>query len=193
MITSVDRDDLQDLGAGHFAECIAKIKQVHPSTLIEVLIPDFQGKKELISHVIKAGPNVIAHNIEAVREITPSVRDYRATYGQSLAVLSLIKEMEPNIMTKSSIIVGFGETKEQVLQTLRDLRDANVDIVTIGQYLKPKTKHLPVKEWVTPATFDFYKQEALKLGFKFCASGPLVRSSYKAGELFVNHVLKRKS
>lgn len=193
VITSVDRDDLPDQGAGHFAACIEEIKRAHASTLIEALIPDFQGNKELLKKIVDAKPAVIAHNIEAVRELTPNVRDRRASYDQSLSVLGNIKKIDPNMTTKSSIIVGFGETKEQVLMTLQDLRDVGVDIVTLGQYLKPKTKHLPVAEWVTPETFDFYKQEAMKMGFKFCAAGPLVRSSYKAGELFVKNILGSKN
>lgn len=193
VITSVDRDDLPDQGAGHFATCIEEIKRAHASTLIEALIPDFQGNKELLKKIVDAKPAVIAHNIEAVRELTPNVRDRRASYDQSLSVLGNIKKIDPNMITKSSIIVGFGETKEQVLMTLQDLRDVGVDIVTLGQYLKPKTKHLPVAEWVTPETFDFYKQEAMKMGFKFCAAGPLVRSSYKAGELFVKNILGSKN
>ncbi len=189
VITSVDRDDLPDQGAGHFASCIREIKRVRPSTLVEVLIPDFQGNKELIDMIVRAKPEVIAHNIETVRRLTPKIRDRRAGYDQSLSVLKHIKRAALPIITKSSIIVGFGETREQVLETMRDLRNVGVDIVTIGQYLKPRTKHLPVKEWVHPSTFAFYKHEAMKMGFKFCAAGPLVRSSYKAGELFVKHIL----
>lgn len=193
VVTSVDRDDLPDQGAGHFAACIKEIKHAHPKCLIEVLIPDFQGKKELIQKIVDAKPDVIAQNIETVRELTHEVRDQRAGYEQTLSVLENIKKMDPDMITKSSIIVGFGETEEQVLQTMKDLREVGVDIVTLGQYLKPKTKHLPVAEWVTPKTFDFYKSEALKMGFKFCAAGPFVRSSYKAGELFMKNILGSKN
>lgn len=190
VVTSVDRDDLPDQGAGHFASCIKEIKRARPSTLVEVLIPDFCGKQELIAMIIDAKPDVIAHNIETVRELSPNIRDRRAGYGQSLSVLGQVKHAMPSIITKSSIIVGFGETRDEVLETMRDLRAAGVDIVTLGQYLKPRTKHLPAKEWVHPDTFAFYQQEALKMGFKFCAAGPFVRSSYKAGELFVKNILE---
>lgn len=191
VLTSVDRDDLPDQGSNHFAECIREIKKMHPDTIVEVLIPDFRGDETAIKTIMDAGPEVIAHNLETVKELQTKVRDRRANYEQSLKVLRTVKEINKKIFTKSSIMLGLGETEEQVLQALKDLRENNADIVTFGQYLRPSGWHLKVEEYVHPDKFEWYKQKALELGFAYCASGPFVRSSYRAGELFVKNVLKR--
>ncbi|MEM0321036.1 MAG: lipoyl synthase, partial [Thermoprotei archaeon] len=153
VITSVDRDDLEDGGASHFAACIREIKRLNPSIYIEVLIPDFRGAVEALKRVVEAKPHVIAHNIETVRRLTPTVRDPRAGYDQSLGVLETIKKLDGGIYTKSSIMVGLGETREEVVATMVDLRNVGVDFLTIGQYLQPSKGHLPVKEYVHPDTF----------------------------------------
>ncbi|QQG40084.1 MAG: lipoyl synthase [Candidatus Aenigmatarchaeota archaeon] len=191
VITSVDRDDLKDQGSAHFAACIRAVKALAPEMLVEVLTPDFRGDRECIRTVVEANPNVYAHNIETVRRLQSTARDKRAGYEQSLGVLRYIKDLNPKIYTKSSIIVGFGETQEEVLQTMDDLRASRVDILTIGQYLRPSEWHLPVTEYVKPEVFELYKQEALRRGFLFVAAGPFVRSSYKAGELFIKHALQK--
>jgi lipoyl synthase len=188
VVTSVNRDDLQDQGSQHFAKCITALKNA--DILVEVLIPDFKGDLECLKKVIAAKPNVIAHNIETIERLQSSVRDPRANYIQSLNLLSNVKKLDSSIYTKSSIMVGLGETQDEVVKTLEDLRKNNVDIVTLGQYLQPSPKHLPVKSYITPKVFSDYKQKAEFLGFLFCASGPLVRSSYKAGELFIRNILK---
>jgi len=191
VVTSVNRDDLKDQGAGHFAACIREIKRQHPDCLVEVLIPDFRGSRECVQQIIDAKPDVIAHNIETTRVLTPNVRDPRAKYDQSLAVLKAIKGMDPRIFTKSSIMVGLGETDEDVMQTMNDLRAVGVSIFTIGQYLRPSDRHLPVVEYVHPSVFEKYKHIGEELGFAFVAAGPFVRSSYRAGELFVKHILEK--
>ena len=190
VITSVDRDDLEDQGSGHFADCIKKIKEEIPEMLVEVLIPDFRGEKRLIKKIIDANPDVIAHNIETVKRLQRNVRDPRANYEQSLSVLAYVKEVNPKIFTKSSIMAGLGENDEEVIEVMRDLRRINVDILTLGQYLMPSKNHIEVKDYIHPKKFDFYKEKALKLGFLYVASGPFVRSSYRAGELFVKNVIR---
>lgn len=191
VLTSVDRDDLPDQGADHFSECIRQIKNHHPDTIVEVLIPDFRGDETAIKTIVNANPEVIAHNLETVRELQGKVRDHRANYDQSLKVLKTVKKINSKIFTKSSLMLGLGETEEQVLQAMKDLREIDVDIITFGQYLRPSGWHLKVEEYVRPEKFEWYKQKALELGFAYCAAGPFVRSSYKAGELFVKNVLKR--
>ena len=191
VITSVDRDDLKDQGAGHFANCIAEIKKVNKDIIIEVLIPDFRGNVDLIKTIVEARPNVIAHNIETVERLQKKIRDPRANYRQSLFVLETVKEMNPKIFTKSSIILGLGEKEEEVVQTMKDLREINVDILTLGQYLRPSSLHLSVEEYVHPDTFDKLKKKAETLGFLYCAAGPFVRSSYRAGEFFVKSMLRK--
>jgi len=185
VLTSVNRDDLPDQGASHFAACIRAIRKAAPNTLIEVLIPDFCGRPELIVEVVDAKPDVIAHNIECVQRMTPKVRDPRAGYDQTLSVLSFIRQWHPTGLTKSSIMVGVGETKEEVIQTMRDLRNVETDFLTIGQYLQPTTRHLKLVEYIHPDTFEHYREIGESMGFKYVASGPLVRSSYKAGEFFI--------
>jgi lipoyl synthase len=191
VITSVDRDDLPDGGADHFARVIGRCKADHPGLLVEVLTPDFQGDEAALRRVLDSAPDVVAHNIETVRRLTPGVRDRRATYDQSLRVLSMYKSLGARF-TKTSIMLGLGETEEEVRQTLGDLRAAGVDIVTFGQYLRPtqEARHLPVTEFVPPAQFAKYQQMAQSMGFLYVASGPLVRSSYKAGELFLEGMIR---
>lgn len=184
VITSVDRDDLPDGGARIFAETVRQVKRLSPGTIVEVLIPDFQGDPDALSFVVKAKPHVLGQNIETVRRLTHVVRDKRAGYEQTLAVLKSTKEMDPEIYTKSSMILGLGERKEEVIETLRDLHAAKVDFLALGQYLRPtgKKRHYPVMEYITPEQFTEYKEIGLSTGFLYVASGPLVRSSYKAWE-----------
>ena len=191
VITSVDRDDLPDRGAAHFAAVIAQCKQDHPDLLVEVLTPDFAGNPGATATILAAKPDVVAHNIESVRRLTPLVRDRRAAYDQSLDVLRNYKR-DGAKHTKTSIMVGFGEREEEVEETLRDLREAGVDIVTFGQYLRPtqEARHLPVTEFVHPTQFAKYQAMAQRMGFLYVASGPLVRSSYKAGELFLEGLIR---
>jgi lipoyl synthase len=184
VVTSVDRDDLPDGGAAHFAEAVVRLKEL-PGLLVEVLTPDFRGDPEAVRVVGRAGPDVFANNLETVRRLTPVVRDARAGYDQTLAVLAQMKREFPAVFTKSSIMVGLGEAEAEVEEALRDLRAAGVDIVTFGQYLRPSAWHLPVAEWITPERFGAYQRMGEAHGFRYVASGPLVRSSYRAGELFL--------
>lgn len=194
VITCVDRDDLPDGGAGHFAQVIQAIQAASPECMIEVLTSDYQGRRQDIATVLAAAPDVFAHNIETIERLTPRVRDPRASYHQSLAVLALAKEMEPQRITKSSIMLGLGETRDEILQAMADLRTACVDVVTLGQYLQPTTKHLKVEEYITPEAFDELGERAREMGFLYVASGPMVRSSYKAGEYFLaNHLAKKRA
>jgi lipoic acid synthetase len=184
VITSVDRDDLPDGGAEIFAETVRQIKTKSPRTKVEVLTPDFRGNRDQIARVALAKPDVFGQNVETVRRLTHTVRDRRAGYDQSLNVLRMVKEIDPTRKTKSSILVGFGETPDEVIETMRDLRAAQVDLLAIGQYLQPTQikRHFPLVEYVTPEQFARYKEIGLQLGFQYVASGPLVRSSYKAWE-----------
>jgi lipoic acid synthetase len=190
VITSVDRDDLPDQGSSHFAACIREVKRVAPNTMVEVLIPDFRGHPGLLLTVVDAEPSVIAHNLETIARLTPTVRDPRAGYRQSLDVLAAIKQMDPARFTKSSLMVGLGETEDEIVEAMRDLRGVGVDFLTLGQYLQPTKKHLAVASFVTPDQFRAYEQIGLELGFAYVASGPLVRSSYKAGEYFIRDFLQ---
>lgn len=183
VITSVDRDDLEDLGASHWTKTLLKIKEINPETTIEALIPDFQGKKELISQVISARPDILSHNMETVRRISPMVRSV-AKYDTSLKVIKLISES--GITAKSGIMVGLGESKDEVLQTMDDLLEAGCKRLTIGQYLQPTHKHYPVAEYITPEQFCEYKTIGEKKGFQTVESGPLVRSSYHAEKHIVH-------
>jgi len=190
VLTSVDRDDLPDQGATHFAETIREIKRRDSTILVEVLIPDFQGEPELVRKIIDAEPDVIAHNVETVERLQWPVRDRRAGYEQSLSVLRQAAT-ESDAHTKTSLMLGVGEYHHEVYQTLRDLRAAGVDIVTFGQYLQPSRSHLEVSDFVHPDVFDTWQQVAEEeLDFAYCASGPMVRSSYRAGELFVESLLR---
>jgi len=192
VVTSVDRDDLPLQGAQHFADCVEAVKEVSPKTRVEILHPDFRGDTALIDIVANSGADVLAHNIEVVRSLQKRVRDGRCGYEQSLAVLARCKETAPERFTKSSIMVGLGETEDEVVETMRDLRAAGVDFLTLGQYLRPSKKHIAVQEWVEPAQFARYEQLGKELGFLYVASGPLVRSSYKAAEFFINNLLKAR-
>ncbi|PPQ70968.1 hypothetical protein CVT26_014234 [Gymnopilus dilepis] len=191
VLTSVDRDDLVDGGAHHFAETISKIKQKAPHILVEALTGDFAGALEHVSLVAKSGLDVYAHNIETVEALTPYVRDRRATFRQSLKVLEHAKKEGVQI-TKTSIMLGVGETSEQVLAALKELRAVDVDVVTFGQYMRPTKRHMKVDRYVEPLEFNQWKTVAEDLGFLYVASGPLVRSSYKAGEYYIENVLRKR-
>lgn len=178
VVTSVDRDDIKDMGSIIWAETVNAIRRISPNTTLETLIPDFQGNKRNIDRIIAVAPEVISHNVETVRRLTRKVR-VQAKYDTSLEVLKYLKHQGIN-RTKSGIMLGLGEEEQEVLETLRDLRKASVDVVTIGQYLQPSKKHLPVQSFITPETFKKYETFALDAGFRHVESGPLVRSSYKA-------------
>lgn len=194
VLTSVDRDDYPDGGAEHLANCILAVKRVHPDIMIEILIPDFQGDTSALDKIIAAKPDVIAHNIETIERLQRKVRDKRANYMQSMQVLEYIKDTAPQIFTKSSIMVGLSEKYEEVITTMKDLRKVDVDFLTVGQYMRPTLRHLSVREYVDPAVFDQYERDGLAMGFKYVASGPLVRSSYRAGEFFITkHIENTRS
>ena len=192
VLTSVDRDDLPDQGSLHFKSVIEKLKEKDPNLLVEALTPDFQGKQELIHAVATSGLDVYAHNIETVERLTKRVRDRRADYHQSLGVLEYVNSLDTGCLTKTSIMLGLSETDEDIRATLQDLRNVDVDVVTFGQYLQPTKRHLAVKEYVTPEKFQEWQVEAEAMGFKYVASGPLVRSSYKAGEFFLKNLLEEQ-
>jgi lipoic acid synthetase len=182
VITAVARDDLKDGGAEHFRLTIEKVRELNPGIVIEVLVPDFLDNDVCIENVLAANPHIYNHNLETVRRLTPEVR-HRATYDRSLSVLAKAKAMRGDrIYTKSGLMLGLGEREEEVLQAMRDLRAANCDILTLGQYLQPSLKHLPVIEFITPEKFAEYKRHAETMGFVHVASGPMVRSSYHADE-----------
>ena len=190
VLTAVDRDDLEDGGAAHFAETIRAIKRHDPGILIEALIPDFRGDIEAVERVLGAGAEVVAHNVETVDRLQWPVRDRRAGYEQSLSVLERIAS-EPDVYAKTSLMLGVGEYDHEVYRTLSDLRAVGVDIVTFGQYLQPSRSHLEVFEYVHPDVFDVWKAVAEEeFGFLYCASGPMVRSSFRAGELFVEALIR---
>ena len=189
VVTSVTRDDLPDGGAAHWAECVRAIRAENPDVTIELLIPDLDAKPDLLDTVIASGPDIIGHNIETTEQLTPLVRS-RARYRTSLDVLRYLSEK--GAVAKSGLMVGLGESDEEVLQTLRDLHAAGVEIVTLGQYLRPTLEHHPVAAYITPEKFDWYRQQALDMGFSYCASGPMVRSSYLADEALGSVRLKRQ-
>ncbi|MUW14111.1 lipoyl synthase [Halorubrum sp. CBA1125] len=190
VLTSVDRDDLADGGSAHFAETIREIKRRDPEILVETLIPDFGGEPDAIDRIVDADPDVIAHNVETVERLQWPVRDRRAGYEQSLAVLDRV-DRESDVHTKTSLMLGVGEYGHEVYRTLGDLREVGVDVVTFGQYLRPSRSHLDVFEYVHPDVFETWRAVAEEeFGFLYCASGPMVRSSYKAGELFVEALLR---
>lgn len=184
--------DLPDGGSRHIGSCITEIKNMSPKIFVECLAPDFRGDTECIKNVAVSGLDVYAHNIETVEKLTPFVRDRRAHYRQSLKCLENVKNIKPTLITKSSIMLGLGETDEQVEQTMKDLREVGVDCLTLGQYMQPTTKHLKVIEYVTPEKFKHWEEKGKELGFLYTASGPLVRSSYKAGEFFITSILKNR-
>ncbi|XP_076031539.1 lipoyl synthase, mitochondrial isoform X2 [Oratosquilla oratoria] len=192
VLTSVDRDDMADGGAAHFAETVKELKRRNPEILVECLVPDFSGKEDCVEMVASSGLDVYAHNIETVEELTWLVRDPRAKYRQSLAALEHAKKAKQDLITKSSIMLGLGETDEQVLQTMKDLRTSGVDCVTLGQYMQPTKRHLKVVEYITPDKYKHWEDVGNELGFTYTASGALVRSSYRAGEFFLKSLLHEK-
>jgi lipoic acid synthetase len=192
VLTMVDRDDLSDGGASVVAQTVEELRRASPDMLVEVLTGDFAGRTASIDRVLEARPDVFAHNIETVERLTPTVRDRRATYMQSLDVLRYAKRAAPTGITKSSIMLGLGEQDEEVRQAMADLRDAGVDILTFGQYLQPTRRHLAVESFVAPEKYDAWRDEALAMGFLYCAAGPLVRSSYRAGEFFIEATLRQR-
>ena len=189
VITSVDRDDLEDGGAGIFASTIRETRRRCPELIIETLIPDFRGDIHALKKVVDAAPQVIGQNIETVKRLTRYARDRRSSYEQTLAVLANVKTLDPSIYTKSAILLGLGETAAEMLATMQDLRARDVDILTLGQYLQPTRKHVPVAEFLHPDRFRDYEQQGMQLGFRYVAAGPMVRSSYKAAEFFVEKLL----
>jgi lipoic acid synthetase len=190
VMTMVDRDDLLDGGASHVARTVTRLRELRPDILIETLLGDFGGHMDYVDVTADARPHVWAHNIEVVKRLQRSIRDVRCSYETSLGVLKRVKDRDASHVTKSSIMVGIGEADDEVLETLADLRKAGVDIVTLGQYLRPSQKHAAVDRYVTPETFESYAEAARGMGFAFVASGPLVRSSYKAAEVFVRSILR---
>ena len=194
VITTVCRDDLEDQGAAHAAACVAAVKARLPGMLLEVLLQDFSGDEALLARVLGAGPDVVAHNLETVERLSPAVRDARASYRQSLAVLAAAKRLRPASPTKSSLMLGLGETEGELVAALKDLRAVGTEIVTLGQYLRPSGagRNLPVAEFVEPERFERYGALAKELGFLYAASGPFVRSSYRAGELFLKGLLEKR-
>lgn len=191
VLTSVDRDDLADGGASHFANTIQAIRQSDANVIVEVLIPDFLGDLNSLKKIIDARPDVVAHNVETTERLTSKVRDRRAGYKQSVRVLKGIKELDPSVYSKSSIMLGLGETEDDLIKTVRDLREANVDILTLGQYLRPSKRHIPVEEYVSPDKFRYYQRMAEELEFLYVASGPFVRSSFRAGEFFLEAMIRQ--
>ncbi len=190
VITSVDRDDLGDQGASHFSACVAAVKAENPALLVEILIPDFRGEEDCLAIVARSGAEVLAHNLETIRRLTPTVRDGRCSYEQSLGVLKTLKHLNPTLRTKSSLMLGLGETPQEIREAMADLREAGCDFLTLGQYLRPSSWHLPVQEYVHPEVFHGLREEGMAMGFAYVASGPLVRSSYRAGEFFIRHLLR---
>ena len=183
VITSVDRDDLPDGGAGHYAACVKEIKKMNPQTAVEALTPDFNGVMSDVEKVIDSGLEVFAQNVETVKRLTHPVRDPRASYEQTLAVLAHAKQYRPDVLTKTSLMLGLGEKDHEIMQAMQDLRAAGVDILTLGQYLRPTPNHLVVERYVSPDEFDTYRKEGLEKGFLEVVAGPLVRSSYRADQV----------
>ena len=192
VITSVDRDDLPDQGSGHFARTIRTIKKLDPDLIVEILTPDFRGDLELVRQLADSKPDVFAHNVETVERLQKKVRDPRANYQQSLSVLEAVKKHDPTRYTKTSLMLGLSETDEEILQTLKDLRSIDCDVVTFGQYLQPTPRHLKVEQYITPEKFKEWQHIAEGMGFLYVASGPLVRSSYRAGEFFMKGVIEKR-
>jgi len=194
VITSVDRDDIHDGGAEHYARVVRRVKELKPTMRLECLTPDFNGTSGLdgVATVARAGLDVYAHNIETVERLQGAVRDRRAGYRESIGVLEHARAVNPELVTKTSIILGFGEEAHEIRQTMRDMRDAGVEIVTLGQYLRPSRRHMKVARMLPPEEYDMWRDEGMSMGFKYVASGPLVRSSYKAGEVFMEAILKER-
>jgi lipoic acid synthetase len=187
VLTSVNRDDLEDGGAGHYAEVVKRVKAENPDTAVEALTPDFQGIFDCIETVVDSGIAVFAQNVETVKRLTHPVRDPRASYEQTLAVLRYAKEYKPEVLTKTSIMLGLGETEEEIIEAMDDLRAINCDVLTLGQYLRPTEHHLPIERYVTPEEFEKYRQWGLKKGFVEVVSGALVRSSYRAEQVLMKN------
>jgi len=192
VLTSVDRDDIPDGGAQHFATTVELLKHRKPSLFVECLVSDFQGDPNSVATLATSGLDVYAHNVETVERLQKYVRDSRAGYWQSIGTLEHAKNVQPGLYTKTSLMLGLGETDEEVIQAMRDLRSVDVDVVTFGQYLRPTENHLSVVEYVTPEKFEYFKKVGEELGFKYVASGPLVRSSYKAGEFYLTHMINKE-
>ena len=195
VLTSVDRDDLPDGGARHFAETVLALKRKQPELLVETLTPDFGGNLDGVRQVVASGVDVFAHNVETVQRLQRVVRDRRAGYAQSLRVLEHAKRgcgREHDLLTKSSVMLGVGEHRAEIRQTMQDLLDAGVEVLTLGQYLRPTKRHLKVEEWVHPEEFEEWRREGERMGFLYVASGPLVRSSYRAGEFYIQSMLRQR-
>mmetsp|Transcript_35080 Transcript_35080/g.64555 ORF Transcript_35080/g.64555 Transcript_35080/m.64555 type:complete len:390 (-) Transcript_35080:653-1822(-) len=192
VLTSVDRDDIPDGGAGHFATTVQLLKEKKPEILVECLVSDFRGDLSSVEALSTSGLDVYAHNVETVERLQKFVRDPRAGYRQSLSTLEHAKKFKPGLYTKTSLMLGLGETDEEVIKTMKDLRAIDVDVVTFGQYLRPTENHLSVVEYVEPKKFDYFRRVGEELGFKYVASGPMVRSSYKAGEFYLEHMIKKE-
>ena len=192
VLTSVDRDDIADGGAGHFATTVELMKHKKPELLVECLVSDFRGDEASVETLAKSGLDVYAHNVETVERLQKFVRDSRAGYWQSINTLKHAKEVKPDLYTKTSLMLGLGESDEEVIQTMKDLRSVDVDVVTFGQYLRPTENHLSVVEYVKPEKFEHFKKVGEEMGFKYVASGPLVRSSYKAGEFYLTHMINKE-
>lgn len=180
---------MADGGAAHIAETVTELKKQCPQVLVECLVPDFSGKLDCVEAVVNSGLEVYAHNLETVRRLTPGVRDPRAKYDQSLRVLKHAKATNSSVITKSSLMLGLGEEDSEIEQAMTDLREAGVQALTLGQYMQPTKRHLLVKDWVTPEKFDYWKQRGDEMGFLYTASGPLVRSSYRAGEFYLKNII----
>jgi len=190
VITSVDRDDLPDGGSAHYARCIHALRERSPRTVVETLIPDYQGSD--LETLMAARPDVLAHNVEVVSRLQRKIRDTRCSFERSLATLRGAKRIDASVFTKSSLMLGLGESHAEVVESLENLRGAGVEFLTLGQYLRPSPRHAPVREYVTPERFDAYQRLGMELGFSYVASGPLVRSSYKAGEFFAARLVRER-
>lgn len=188
VLTSVNRDDLEDGGAMHFAQTVVSIKKEAPGVIIEALVPDFLGKRESIETLLDSNVEVFAQNLETVKRLTHQVRDHRAGYEQTLEVLAYAKKYSPKTISKTSLMLGLGESEDELLESFNDIRSAGVDVLTLGQYMRPTINHLPVEKWYSPQEFQYMKKLALDIGFKEVASGPLVRSSYRADK--IAHLIK---
>ena len=193
VFTTVSRDDLPDQGANHIKKCVIEVLGALPELIVEILIPDFQGNTPLLDIVASSGAKVISHNLECTRSLTKRVRDPRSDFDQSLNVLRYLKKTYPHLYTKSSIMLGFGETEREVLEAMQDLRKIGTDFLTLGQYLQPDKHTLAVNEYVSPDKFDWYREKGLEMGFEYVASGPLVRSSYQAAEYYMSAKLEKRS
>jgi len=192
VLTSVDRDDLMDGGASHFARAVCAIKARNPRVIVETLIPDFNADQKALDIMLASGAEIIGQNLETVRRLTAKVRDPRCGYEKTLSVLDYLKRKKPSVFTKSSLMLGLGETEEEIFEAMDDLRKRGVDILTLGQYLQPTKKHLKVHEYVHPTKFNRLSEIGREKGFQCVVAGPLVRSSYRAGELFIKNILTER-